>query len=184
MSLAYASCSEYTHTVTEPAAYFITFHTYGSRLHGHSDGSVDYHHRDPKQPALPPDPQREAASHQRMKHTVVILDKPARQAVLSAILETCEYRKWQLHAVHVRTTHVHVVVTASGTTAEKTMVDLKAYATRRLRKDQHLSTNAPAWSEHGSTRYLWDSDAITQKTRYTLHEQGNAMSHWPESTHE
>lgn len=168
--------------MAEPVAYFITFHTYGSRLHGHEAGSVDYQHRDVNQPVLPPDPIREATARRSMLHSRIALDHARREAVIAAVIETCRYRGWQLHAVHARTTHVHAVVTAPNTAAEKTLADLKAYATRRLRNDALLAADAPAWSEHGSTRYLWDETEVTDKAHYTLFEQGQPMSRWPSTT--
>lgn len=167
-----------------PLAYFLTWHTYGSRLHGNVKGSVDYEHRDISTPVLPPDPKREAESQARMKTDTVQLDHAMRQAVVDQVLETCGFRHWQLLAIHARTTHVHAVVVAHAP-VEKVLADLKAYATRRLRTHKLIQTNRPLWSEHGSTRYLWKPDAVSQKIHYTLHEQGQPMARWPiESEHE
>jgi hypothetical protein len=41
-----------------PLAYFITFHTYGTWIHGDDRGSVDRHHNLYGTPMLPPDPSR------------------------------------------------------------------------------------------------------------------------------
>jgi REP element-mobilizing transposase RayT len=115
-----------------------------------------------------------------MKHPEMVLDAATREAVLSSIQETCEYRDWNLLALHVRENHVHAVVTAINTKPEKVLTDLKAYATRRLRKSKLVDPGKPLWSEHGSTRYLWDEAEVYEKCDYTLNQQGQPMQRRPE----
>ncbi|MBX2850137.1 MAG: transposase [Phycisphaeraceae bacterium] len=159
-------------------AYFLTFHTYGTWLHGREEGSVDHEHREPGQPYLPANEKQEASRHAHLKHAVFLLDESRREVVLSSVRETCTYREWRLLAVHVRENHVHVVVSAIAP-VEKVLRDLKAYATRNLRKQNLLTKEAPAWTEHGSTLYLWNEDKVAEKCHYTLHEQGRPMQCWP-----
>jgi hypothetical protein len=45
-----------------------------------------------------------------MTHTEASLDRRESFVVLNAIRETCAFRDWTPLAVHVRSTHVHVVV--------------------------------------------------------------------------
>ena len=163
----------------DPLAYFISFHTYGTWLHGRDEGSVDYQHKTYGQPHLPTNKQQETARKNQMKDPEVRLNHIARTIVLHSLLETCEYRTWQPHAIHIRENHVHLVVTAKSTKPEKVLGDLKAYATRALRKKNHIAKDASVWSEHGSTRYLWDQAAVYEKCHYTLHEQGKPMQRWP-----
>jgi REP element-mobilizing transposase RayT len=47
--------------------------------------------------------------------------------VLNSMQQVCSHRDWILLAAHVRTNHVHVVVT-TGDTAEQVMNTLKSYA--------------------------------------------------------
>ena len=168
----------------EALAYFITFHTYGSWLHGREDGSVDDQHKTYGQAFAKPDPNRHTARQTQMKQSEVSLDEAAREIVLKSLLETCQHRGWQLRALHVRTNHIHVVVSAANATPEKVLVDFKAYATRNLRRKKVIAPQLSVWSRHGSTRYLWDETAVHEKCHYTLHEQGEPMAHWPESEHE
>jgi hypothetical protein len=39
-----------------------------------------------------------------------LLDAARREVVLQTIIDVCAYQKWELFAVHVRSTHVHTVV--------------------------------------------------------------------------
>ncbi|MFN3166716.1 MAG: transposase [Phycisphaeraceae bacterium] len=164
----------------DPLAYFLTFHTYGSWLHGRREGSVDYRHRSYGQAHLPPDDRQLARRQQQMKHPEIVLDAAKREAVFDSIQETCGYRDWNLWALHVRENHVHAVVTAINTKPEKVLSDLKAYATRKLRKSKLIGVDRPLWSEHGSTRYLWDEAEVYEKCDYTLNQQGQPMQRFPE----
>src|SRR6266700_977813 len=100
--------------MAEPLAYFITFTTYGAWLHGRAPGSVDRQHNVPGTPFLPPDPDTEAACRTAMRQEPYILDEPTRTVVLRTIREVAAQRGWKLWAVHVRTNHVHIVVTAAA----------------------------------------------------------------------
>lgn len=162
-----------------PVAYFITFHTYGTWLHGRAEGSVDYHRRKRGAPFVRPDERLVTARQRQMKADSVRLDESCRKVVLHSILETCQYRDWPLHAIHVRENHVHVVV-SSQAAPEKVLRDLKAYATRHLRANGLIDAKSPVWSEHGSTRYLWDESRVVEKIQYTLYGQGRAMQRWPD----
>ena len=162
-----------------PLAYFITFHTYGSWLHGRAEGSVDQEHRAYGQPFLPTNLNRETARQNQLKHPAYLLDEKHRIEVLASIKNTCLHRDWQVHALHVRQNHVHMVITAVTAKPEKVLSDIKAYATRNLRTAGLLGKDAPAWSEHGSTRYLWTEEQVVEKCHYTLHEQGKPMQRWP-----
>lgn len=116
----------------------------------------------------------------RLKHPMFLLNEACREVVLDSVVETCGYRGWRLLAVHIRENHVHVVVSAGQAVAEKVLRDLKAYATRGLRNHGLLGADEPAWSEHGSTRYLWSEDEVAEKCHYTLYEQGEPMQRWTE----
>ena len=82
---------------------------------------------------LPPDPLRENAQRAKMRQPEYRLDEARRTVVLRTIREVATHRKWKLWAVHVRSNHVHIIVTAP-VTPEKVMMDFKAWASRRLRE--------------------------------------------------
>ena len=96
-----------------PLAYFITFTTYGTWLHGRDPGSVDRQHNTPETPFLPVNPDVEESRRQAMRQEPYLLDEARRGVVLRTIHEVAKHRRWVLWAVHVRTNHIHIVVTAS-----------------------------------------------------------------------
>ena len=119
-----------------PLAYFITFRCYGTWLHGNAQGSVDrrkfnvYGKID-----IPPNPNLEKAESEQIKLESFILDKKQREIVEKAILTVCDYRGYQLHAVNVRSNHIHTVVSAQ-IKPELIMNAFKSYATRHLMRSE------------------------------------------------
>lgn len=158
-----------------PLAYFITFTTYGAWLHGQAPGSVDAEHNQVGAPFVEPNDNRHSAIKQRMTQEPYVLDTARRNIVRDAIVEECRFRGWTLHALHVRSNHVHFVVTASRE-PEFVMRACKANASKRLTKAGFESADRKRWTEHGSTRYLWKEEAVAEKVHYTLHGQGDAMA--------
>jgi REP element-mobilizing transposase RayT len=159
----------------DPLAYFISFTTYGTWLHGRAPGSVDREHNVPGTPLLPPDPAAEAANRQGLRQEPYFLDEPRRAVVLRTIREVAAHRGWKLWAVHVRTNHVHIVVTAACK-PEKVMADFKAWASRRLREACGESADRDRWTQHGSTRYLNTEASLVAAVVYVVEEQGEAMA--------
>jgi REP element-mobilizing transposase RayT len=157
-----------------PLAYFITFTTYGTWLHGRAPGSVDREHNVPGTPHLPPEEQKERKMRTAMRQDPYVLDELRRQIVLQTIREVAAHRKWKLWAAHVRTNHVHVVLTAECK-PEKVMADLKAWCSRRLREACDESSDRDRWTQHGSTRYLNDEESFHAAVKYVINDQGAAM---------
>ncbi|HEX8341891.1 MAG TPA: transposase [Tepidisphaeraceae bacterium] len=157
-------------------AYFITFTTYGTRLHGREEGSVDRQHNAPGTPTLPANPNREAAERRAMRQPPYALDAARRAVVLRTVREVCRHRQWILLAAHVRSDHVHVVVAAPAVTPEKVMADLKAWASRRLREASAEPADRDRWTQHGSTRYCNTPASVEAAITYTLDGQGPRMA--------
>jgi adenine-specific DNA methylase/REP element-mobilizing transposase RayT len=158
-----------------PLAYLITFTCYGTWLHGKDPVSVDRDHNVPRTPFVAPHHQREESERHRMDQPPYELDAPRRQVVLNAIREVAECRGWELYAAHVRTTHVHVVV-SSTEPPERIMNDFKAYASRGLNKAGFENSERKRWTRHGSNPYLWQPRDVEAAVHYVLHEQGEPMA--------
>ncbi len=158
-----------------PLAYFITFTTYGTWLHGRDPGSVDRQHNQPGTPFLPADALQENSRRLSLRQAPYRLDESRRAVVLKTIQEVAAHRHWKLWAVHVRTNHVHVVVTAR-VPPERVMSDLKAWASRRLREAFQENADRDRWTQHGSTLWLNTEEALATKCRYVLDEQGEKMA--------
>jgi REP element-mobilizing transposase RayT len=161
-----------------PLAYFITFSTYGAWLHGREIGSVDKQHNAVGTPFLPADPKKVQTETANMREPPYLLDGARRDIVLRTVLEVASHRGWTVHACHVRTTHVHIVVTGNAK-PEKIMSDFKAYASRRLKEQLNEPHDRKRWTQHGSTLYLWKEPQIAEKIDYVLYRQGPPMAVYP-----
>ena len=157
--------------VTNALAYFITYHTYGTWLHGDRRGSVDPEHNAYGAPPVAADARREAREQRRAKAPLVHLNDARRDAVACTIEDVCEFRRWTLHAASVRSNHFHVVLSAPAR-PEKVMNDLKSWSTRRLVEAGLLERGSRAWTRHGSTRYLWKRGDLLKAVEYVLDGQG------------
>jgi REP element-mobilizing transposase RayT len=151
--------------------YFITFATYGERVHGDARGSVDGFRNIVGSPRVESDLKREAAERALLKSQVTRLNEVQRATVVEAIESACSYKGWVLHAVNVRTNHVHIVVSAE-TRPEIVMNTFKARATRLLRDRAMVMPSARVWARHGSTRYLWTDQDVVDALTYVLDAQG------------
>ncbi len=154
----------------EPLAYFLTWRTFGTWLHGDDRGSVDRNHNALGAPLLPPEPAFVQRNRNRMSAPAVIFDQRQRHLVDGAIRERCHHAGWLLLALNVRTNHVHALVAASEP-AEQVMVSLKAWAPRRLREEGEAA--GKTWARHGSTRYLWDEAGLENACRYVTDLRDN-----------
>lgn len=158
-----------------PLAYFITFATYGTRLHGDSKGSVDRNHNSYGGEFLPADSKRHTAELQSMTAARYVLDATERQTALSAIVACIPHRDWNLLAAHVRSNHVHIVLQAT-VAPELLLIYFKAYASRAL--NHRHGKRGRRWSRHGSTKYLWRAADVRSAVRYVVEEQGLPMALW------
>jgi hypothetical protein len=117
----------------QPLAFFITFRTYGTWLHGDPRGSVDRFHNRYGTPKLPPNKMRQQYEAGLLKRSPVRLTVKQREAAADGIREICKRRNWSLWVVNVRTNHAHAVVTASCD-SKKVRAALKANATKVMRE--------------------------------------------------
>ena len=176
MALQLARLSDYTGYVPMPAiAYFITFTTYGTWLHGDGRGSVDRNNNIPGELLLPADDGLHSARASLMRQPAYRMGAEERATVLAAIRQHAEFRKWGLLAAHVRSNHVHIVV-AGDAKPERMMNEFKAYATRALNRLQPGDESRIRWTRHGSTRWLNTEDSVRRAIEYTVFEQGEPMA--------
>ena len=158
-------------------AYFITFSTYGTWLHGTDKGmgSVDDKHNKHGTPYLPRDIAREIEERGSLLQAPFVMGAPERDIVRDSILELAEENCWRVWAVHVRSNHVHVVIRADREPG-RLMSDLKARASRNLTLAGLGTGDRRRWTRHGSTLHLFDAVKVEEKIDYTLNRQGNLMS--------
>lgn len=159
----------------EPIAYFITFRTHGSWLHGDERGSVNRHHNKFGTPKIRPEPKWHSINTGRLKSKPVVLDARQRASVKKAIRETCKIRGWTLLAINVRTNHVHAVVAAPNRAPGTVLNALKANATRLMRERKTWLLDTSPWVDKGSTRYLWNEKSVIRAVNYVVHGQGDDL---------
>jgi REP element-mobilizing transposase RayT len=124
---------------------------------------------------LPPNAALERYHRGRMRQPPFLLSDPeARAIVRDAIVRVCEVRAWNLHALHVRTNHVHGVVEAPvGTVVVNAW---KVYATRALRAGGLVGGDRVVWTHGASCRCVGSAEGLRATVRYVLEGQGEVMA--------
>ena len=106
-------------------AYFLTWTTYGTWLRVDDRGWAEIGD-DGVTRYAEPDPERVAADRERLKHEPIVLSPDMRRVVDRAIRDGCAHRDWRLHALNVRSNHVHALVSANKP-IDRALADLKAW---------------------------------------------------------
>ena len=159
-----------------PIAYHITFTTYGSWLHGDKRGSVDKEHNRYGSAFVSPNSGLHQKEQNALKNPPFIIGQRQRKMVLEAILQVCKFHGWLAHAVHVRSNHIHIVVSGREK-PEKMMVNFKACATKAIKKcNNEQATSRKYWARHGSTKYIWTKESLASTMRYVRDVQGKIMA--------
>jgi REP element-mobilizing transposase RayT len=162
-------------------AYLLTFSTYGTHLPGSEKGWVDPQHCLPGSPMLAANPAREAYWRAHLNEIPWKLDWEAQRITLEALRSVCIHRQWIAHAIHIRTNHVHAVVAAGEIAPGRILTAFKAYATRAFRRAYPDLHRRRYWTDHGSTRYLWNEVSLKAAVDYVLNRQGTRMACYTET---
>ncbi len=162
-----------------PAAYFLTYTAYGTRIHGDPRGTVDKWRALPDTHVLGANPLRMQRERGYMRFPPMHFEAAHRRAIELAIREVAATRDWDLKALNVRTNHVHAVVDANAT-PERVMNDFKVWATQRLRSERISEPNRTVWSRHGSTIWLWTQRDLEAACAYVLDGQGEDLPGKPD----
>jgi REP element-mobilizing transposase RayT len=163
-----------------PLAYFISFRTYGTWLHGDKRGSIDRFHNRYRSSYIPPNEKWRDYNAQGLRAEPLILKARHRKSIEGAIRETCNIRKWFLQAINVRTNHIHTVVSASQKKPEHVLGAFKANATRQLRQDNLWRDPFSPWANKGSKRRLWNKQSVARAIDYVLNRQGDDLPNFDE----
>jgi hypothetical protein len=110
---------------TTPFAYLITFRCYATHLPGDPRGFVTRAYNLPQSCQRSPHPGLHAFSRAALVRPPQSLGPAERERVDAAIRDKCTQARWTLHAINVRTNHVHVVVSGRDA-AERMMTAFKA----------------------------------------------------------
>jgi REP element-mobilizing transposase RayT len=128
-------------------AYHLIWTTYGTWLPGDERGWI-------KKKTLgiqAPNPKRHDAASALMEEDPVILTRIQRDVVEKTIAKHCNVRGWTLHAVNVRSNHIHVVVTADKD-EDVVMDQFKAWCSRGL--SDHAGLAEPVAYKAGRRRWF------------------------------
>jgi len=158
-----------------PEAYFLTWASYGTWLHGDERGSVDKDHNIPGMDYAPPNANRRAFRKARLTQLPFTLDSSARKIVSDTIIDHCRIRGWEIMALNVRSTHVHIVAACGEIDPLQAMNQLKAWTTRRLREGSLAGPQAHIWAEGGSRRLLWNKESVRHAINYVMDGQGEDL---------
>ena len=158
-----------------PLAYFITFRTYATWLHGDSRSSVDSNNNVYLKPKIKPLPDLEKKMRAICNEDKYLMNAEQRATVLKSIVSTCQFADWRLYAAHVRTNHVHIIVKAPKD-PKKIAVSFKAYATRYLKQQFPELHREKFWSSGAATEHLFDSNNLFRTMQYVIEDQGRKMA--------
>ena len=158
-----------------PLAYLITFRCYGTWLHGDERGSIDRFHNRYESPFLPRSDRRKDLSERQLKSPPVTLNASQRESVDSAIREVCDHRKWFLHALNVRTNHVHTVVSIGKLKPERALNALKHMRHDGCEEMVTGNRNTRPGADRGSKKRLWNERSIALAIDYVKNGQGGDL---------
>lgn len=152
-------------------AYFITWATYGTWLHGDERSSVDRRNNLRATPRLKPNASRQLRSFQRLSQEPMLLSREFRDVVDVAVRAHAGFRGWHIHALNVRTNHVHVVVAAHPYSPELVMKQFKEWGTRYLTDAGLIKRGRLVWIDHGSTRWVDTPESLARAIHYVNEQQ-------------
>ena len=138
---------------SSPIAYFITFTTRGTRLHGCEKGSVDRNGR-----YIDVDPEWEEAERDNMKYSPILFTNPQREIVYDAISKYCIKRSWKLYILAVQSNHVHILLYAADANPNSVARLLKSAASRVLYKQRQFPDDIKIWTRLASARFVFNEE--------------------------
>ena len=158
-----------------PIAYLITFRCYGTWLHGDERGSINRFNNQYQSPYLAVDKNWESYNKSKLKGEAVLLDAKERKIFEQTIREVCKFKDWVLHAVNVRTNHVHAVVSIGDHLSATALNAFKSYSTKNLRQNGCWKSSGSPWADKGSRRYLWNEKSLETAIEYVAGGQGGKL---------
>lgn len=158
-----------------PIAYLITFRCYGIWLHGDERGSTNRFNNKYQTPHLEANVIWENQNKAKLKSEAVTLDSQQREIVEKTIREVCKFRDWALHAINVRTNHVHTVVSTGNHSADSALNAFKSYSTKKLKENGCWRFSHSPWSDKGSKRFLWNEKSLEIAIEYIVNGQGGKL---------
>ncbi|MGL6193862.1 MAG: transposase [Thermoguttaceae bacterium] len=111
----------------------------------------------------------------QMKARAVLLTASQAEELLLQMIETSNYRNWNMAVAAIMANHFHVVVESPKATEYETLLkDIKSYGSRRLNAK---FGERRWWTSGGSARPLYTDTAIQAAMRYVLN-QSHPLIRW------
>ncbi|HLD84864.1 MAG TPA: transposase [Coxiellaceae bacterium] len=154
-----------------PLAYFLTFTTYGTWLHGDNRTSVIRKTKNEAARQISPHLKLFNMMQHHLKENSYEMTRDERNIVLNTIKTSCKINRWFLHALHVRSNHVHAVIDADQL-PEYIAGKFKANASRELKQLPKNQSRQKFWTRHASTQYLWSEHDMHFAMQYVIEQQG------------
>ena len=151
--------------MTDPITAFITWTTYGTWLPGDSRGWKKH-----KAGEQPPQPLLAAWCRDRLKERPLVLNRAQQIVVEEVIQQHAAIRGWALHAVSVRSNHVHVAATAC-VSPQKVRDQFKANATTALRRMAEPLSHRKVWTKGGDIEFIDRDEDLAQVVVYIKEAQ-------------
>ncbi len=118
------------------------------------------------------------ASQSRLKCPPILLNSSQADALLSQFHETANHRHWQILAVAIMRTHIHLISAVAGDPdPDSILKDYKAYASRKLNSRWEKPASGTWWTESGSKRKKWNYAAVVRAVRYVANQE-NPLLIW------
>ncbi|QDT62946.1 transposase [Calycomorphotria hydatis] len=149
----------------DPIAHFLTWTTYGTWLPGDERGWIS----NDTPGVQPPKPGLAENCQNRLADDTFILIKTQRRRVKLSIESRANFKGWHIHALNVRTNHVHVVIVAPNESGKSIIADFKRWCTRDLKATDSHRTKW--WTRGGSARHIFTETQLEDIINYVLHGQ-------------
>jgi REP element-mobilizing transposase RayT len=149
----------------KPLAYFISWGTYGTRLHGDPRGTVDRDHNERGTPVLGFDPIRWEREKGLLKFPPVFFTREQMRFAESVIPEICERGHWNYLTCAAGPDHVHAVLDFPFDPKAVRGL-LKRWLGQELSNQWRLPAGATWWAESGSIRWAYEQDYLRNILNY------------------
>ena len=156
--------------MSRPLGYFLSWGTYGTRLHGDPRGTVDRTNTTHRDPVLGPDEERWEHERGQMKFPPVILTREKRLFAEELIPTICERGLWTYHTCAVAPDHVHVILTSEHEPKTIRRI-LKRWLGQSMSERWPPAEGATWWAECGSIKWLIDVSYFENATDYVSRQR-------------
>ncbi len=153
-----------------PLAYFLTFGTYGTRLHGGDRLTVDRQHNVPGTPYVRKNQRRARWERGILRFEPVMLTREQQVFIEVEAPHVCERAAWGYHVAGAGPDHVHVLVSADADGAVVRRL-LKRWLGEALTARWPLAPGQSWWAEGGSVKPVVTRDYFNRVLDYIARQR-------------